>query len=137
MRGAAHDDIQVALRQSCAQRRLKRMAYVVQLPHFVNSMSMVACASQGARTFCSYCCRDFGHRCHFLSRYGASWSTVHVIYSSQRQPPPFPPNSKLKRASRKKLCFRSMLRGRFNIEFGGRGQAVIGRNKLLLPTGRH
>ena len=83
MRGAAYDDIQVALRQSCAQRRLKRMAYVVQLPRFVNSMSMVECASQGARPFCSYCRRDSGRRCHFLSGDEASWSTVHVIYSSQ------------------------------------------------------
>ena len=90
MRGAARDDIQVALRQSCAQRLLKSIPYVVQLPRFVDSMSMVACVSQGARPFCGYCRRDSGRRCHSLSRDEASRSTVHVIYSCQSQLPPFP-----------------------------------------------
>ena len=44
MRAAARDDIQVALRQSCAQRLIKSIPYVLQLPRFVDSMCVVACA---------------------------------------------------------------------------------------------
>ena len=90
MRVAARNDIQVVLRQSCAQGLLKSVAYVVQLPRFVDSMCMVACAPQGARPFCSHCRRDSGCRCHFLSRDEASWSTVHVIYSWKSQLTPSP-----------------------------------------------